>query len=104
MTAMHTPGPWNVAESYIDMLDDGPGAPETVIRGMDGEAVIAVALDFGSNNPTWREANARLIAAAPDLLATLNSILVGMEASGGWVGDDGLFDAGMAAYKKATAP
>lgn len=43
-----------------------------------------------------------LIAAAPELLAALNNILVGMEASGGWAGDDGLFDAGMEAYNKAT--
>jgi hypothetical protein len=43
-----------------------------------------------------------LIAAAPDLLEALNNILVGMEASGGWTGDDGLFDAGMRAYNKAT--
>jgi hypothetical protein len=46
--------------------------------------------------------NATLFAAAPDILAALNNILVGMKASGGWVGDDALFEEGMVAYNKAT--
>ena len=52
----------------------------------------------------YGEREAKLLAASNELLAALHNILVGMEASGGWVGDDGLFYAGMAAYKKATAP
>ena len=54
----------------------------------------------------WRRASAaelrRLHSVNADLLDALNNILVGMEASGGWEGDDGLYDAGMAAYRKAT--
>lgn len=50
----HTPGPWSVYEA-----DDGDWH---VVAGDDGELEIAGFVDGG-------EANARLIAAAPDLLA-----------------------------------
>lgn len=39
--------------------------------------------------------------AAPLLLARLRAILEGMEASGGWEGDDELFEAGMEAVRMA---
>jgi hypothetical protein len=60
LAAGPTPGDWAVGGTCTD--DDG--APETVIRGMDGRAAVAVTLDFGANNPLMREANALLIAAA----------------------------------------
>lgn len=62
-----TPGPWEVADGAFD----NEGCPETVIRGWSGRACVAVALDFGANNPLMREANARLIAAAPEMLLAL---------------------------------
>lgn len=55
----HTKEPWIVAEESFD----NDGIQESVIRGIDGRAAIAVTLDFGSNNPSMREANARRIAA-----------------------------------------
>jgi hypothetical protein len=66
-----TPEDWVIGETYADMYDDGPGAPETVIRGLGGEAGVAVALDFGSNNPSWREANAAFIVAAKNAMPAL---------------------------------
>jgi len=57
------PGKWKVGETYADMYDDGPGAPETVIRDESGEAGIAVCIDFGDNNPAIRDSNAAYIAA-----------------------------------------
>jgi hypothetical protein len=63
------PGPWFVGET-----DDNDGYPETVIRGMDGIAGIAVAIDF-AKCPGMREANARMIAAAPDLLEALQAVV-----------------------------
>jgi hypothetical protein len=66
---LHTPGPWFVAET-----DDNEGYPETVIRGMDGIAGVAVAIDF-QKAPGMREANARLLAAAPDLLAAVREYM-----------------------------
>lgn len=69
MADLHTLGPWEVAETYAD-----PGeAPETVIRGLDGRAAVAVALDF-PNASGMRQANAHLIATAPDMLAVLEMV------------------------------
>lgn len=63
----HTPGSWEVA---LEIFDNG-GIPETVIQALNGRAAVAVALEFGPNNPGMRDANARLIAASPDLYAAL---------------------------------
>ena len=70
MSAQHTPGPWQVA---VDIFDND-GMPETAIQAMNGGATVAVALDFGLNNPDMRQANARLIAAAPCLLDALQEL------------------------------
>ena len=56
----HTPGRLEVAVQVFD----NDGCPETVIQGMGGAASVAVALDFGPNNPCMREANARRLVAA----------------------------------------
>ena len=58
MTA-HTPGPWRVDATR-----------QTAVRGFDGRHVAT--LEAGSQ-PT-RDADARLIAAAPDLLAALRRV------------------------------
>jgi len=60
----HTPGPWNVSSGQDDAIittDDGSGA--------------SIAVVYGAH--AWRkewQANARLIASAPDLLATLKAL------------------------------
>jgi hypothetical protein len=53
----HTPGPWFVNDDCIEA-----GGPE-------GPRDVTVAMVTGSTNP--REANARLLAAAPELLQHL---------------------------------
>lgn len=61
----HTPGPWRV----------GP-VDDTRVEDADGNEVAQIDGDY--NQPdTWplMEANARLIAAAPDLLKALESLL-----------------------------
>lgn len=73
-----TPGPWTVDEEAFD----NDGCPETVIRALNGVAGVAVAIDFGPNNPGMREANAHLIAAAPDLLGALQAITDQLERIG----------------------
>ncbi|MBS1170123.1 MAG: hypothetical protein H6R01_1041 [Burkholderiaceae bacterium] len=65
MTDKHTPTPWRVAEDAFD----NDGMPESVIRGLDDRAAIAVTLDFGENNPSMREANARRIVACVNACA-----------------------------------
>lgn len=59
MNAQHTPGRLNVAVEIFD----NDGMPETVIQGLGAAASVAVALDFGANNPCMREANARRLVA-----------------------------------------
>jgi hypothetical protein len=60
MNAQHTPGPWRAA--YITREE------VLVVRSADSE----VALVANDN-----DANARLIAAAPELLAALKNLLAG---------------------------
>jgi len=97
MSTKHTPGPWKLmprSQDKIDVIHEN-GA----IIGHSSLVLARVTARQG-----WlaeQTANARLIAAAPELLEALNNILVGMEATGGWDGDDELFNAGVAAYKKA---
>lgn len=57
MNAAHTPGLLSIGEDFTE-----DGITETVIRGLDGHAGIAVALDFG-RIPGMREANARRLVA-----------------------------------------
>lgn len=65
----HTPGPW-VACGYGDYSDyDGKCR---VVLGEGGDIRTAVVLGFDTPE---NEANARLIAAAPDLLEALQDIL-----------------------------
>ena len=76
----HTPGPWH-AEPKAAATDTDPG--HTIIRGKTFERdgftfhpIIARAY-FGNANGE-QESNARILAAAPGLLAALNAILAGI--------------------------
>lgn len=70
MSAKHTPGPWKVRKHWFD-----GGAYEVYpSRGRKPDvgtwAAIAEVTDYVSKNESAR-ANARLIAAAPELLSAL---------------------------------
>lgn len=75
MNAKHTPGPWRMSDcGEWSASHDGYGASSYIgVKDQAGTVVaIAVAHDpepFGSDPDP--EANARLIAAAPDLLTML---------------------------------
>ena len=86
MSGVRTPGLLFVAETG---QDEG-NSPETVIRGMDGQAGVAVAIDFGANNPGMRLANAQRLVACWNALDGLHDDALG----GGWTA------AGMNAYAK----
>lgn len=60
----HTPGPWHV----------GTGKAAVVVYAADGYA-IADAKTYHGRHTAPAEANAALIAAAPDLLAALRTIM-----------------------------
>lgn len=63
----HTPGPWSYRMGHIG--DAG-------IEGPYGEDIGFVNISDGFDEPNFypTEANARLIAAAPDLLAALEEV------------------------------
>lgn len=73
----HTPGPW----TFVPQRDDPEGAPVTDLggfRGPNGESICT----FGENMEFYpdcgtppSEADARLIAAAPDLLEAVRGFL-----------------------------
>lgn len=69
MTTQHTPGPWVVDRSHPDWVEG------TTIWAND--VVIAHAV---ADQHHQTEANARLIAAAPDLLAALEACLRRLDA------------------------
>jgi len=60
-TRGHTAGPWLVQDEDLNNL--------VVVQGDDGTVIADVLTFFGVNSPSEAEANAALIAAAPDLKA-----------------------------------
>lgn len=71
---MHTPGPW-----FYDDGENGRYFPHVVLGGSNPKSreFIVVNTTRGQNGGTMEEcqANARLIAAAPELLAALKQLL-----------------------------
>ena len=74
MTQRHTPGPWSVE------IDHHNNAPEYIRAYADGEMydLASVLCDETGN----AKANARLIAAAPDLLVALCEAVEIIEGTG----------------------
>src|SRR4051794_13527039 len=67
MMVKHTPGPWYMAGVPAVLSRDGVGIADC--RTVD-------------TTPQEQEANARLIAAAPDLLAACKALLADLDARG----------------------
>ena len=64
----HTPGPWRI----VDMPQEG--APHIAAGTTNDDMTLVAAIIWPYETEGWRaedEANARLIAAAPDLLEAL---------------------------------
>ena len=108
MSAKHTPGPWRFSEAF---------GPENMHCGFEVEEARA---DFNYRGPVARllhcehiggitlgesEANARLISAAPDMLAALSELVANLDG-GAYAGEkfpDGHpMHAARAAIAKAT--
>ena len=74
--AAHTPGPWHDHEHYTDNKHDGH-----IIAGSDGHGITRTWHDRFDNSRRSAEkvdANVRLIAAAPELLAALEQAAAGL--------------------------
>ncbi len=80
MKTTHTPGPWTAVEEYSNIFGELAigvlGNPRT--PGEKAEAICVISLIPNSDDTD--RANARLIAAAPELLAALKDAVEPMEA------------------------
>jgi hypothetical protein len=92
-----TPGPWRVGEYGIEGAIDERGYSTTVLRALDGHVYDEYDSDSATidiDNP----ADARLIAAAPELYEALEAIILGI--SQGHAGAAAI-NAGVSALAKA---
>lgn len=104
MDTKHTTGPWTHRRAFS--------------KGEEiGCVVMPMGYDLSTSNNEENEANARLIAAAPDLLEALEGLLKATRMAHGWAqncgpqyaDDDAVFvgewiDEARAAIAKATQP
>jgi hypothetical protein len=79
MTTKHTPGPWYVGSGTYECRNIYSVASVTDDEGFTYQPIVATAEDDGIG--CW-DANARLIAAAPDLLEALRSAVNDADAWG----------------------
>jgi hypothetical protein len=92
--AAHTPGPWFVDE------DDRPGMEWNRYSGP--QLAVCFMAHSDGKAPERDAANARLIAAAPELLEALRKLVEMDNAGMGVNGWDEAFDAARAAIAAAT--
>jgi hypothetical protein len=69
MTTQHTPGPW-----IVDVAQDSDGTIHSVDVREAAYGLFVAAVEAHTDEHADVMANARLIAAAPDLLAALRAI------------------------------
>ena len=74
--AKHTPGPWMCPTKNAAKH----GFPRWDVGHQDGDFLGSIARVSAKSTPDERQANARLIAAAPDLLAALNMLALDVAA------------------------
>jgi len=94
---MHTPGPWQVIEDNHDDYEEGHIAIEADEAGRDVAVVVSTNPESQVDLSPEEWANARLIAAAPELLEALR-LLVMLDQSSI---DDGDWQRARAAIAKA---
>ena len=70
MKSHHTPGPWRVGQFY----DRGPGDAHLAVYDNFHQQKLAVIEKWLGDATPESEANAKLIAAAPELLAALKGL------------------------------
>lgn len=106
MSGRHTPAPWEAPTGHVIVRTPfRPGEP-------GGEGYLIASLELAAQARDEREVNARLIAAAPDLLGALKAALaeiddeIDQRQNGGndeaWIDLQKISDAGHAAIRKAV--
>lgn len=102
MTTAHTPGPWNAATRNTHKTDAGVELVCITVMptgGYRGPIAELQSCDHIHGITTAEcEANARLIAAAPDLLEALQVLV-----ENGGIGPEQMFHDARAAIAKATS-
>lgn len=69
---VHTPGPWMISTWSFN---PGKGKPASIYAGHEGMDEVAICqFDREPDSPETIEADARLIAAAPDMLEVLRMV------------------------------
>jgi len=92
----HTPGPWiGAGPSFGGPLPRYTTEITTEYEGAEGEVISICELPFAHHDDE-NEANARLIAAAPDLLEALKTIV-----ENGGIGPEDMFHDARDAIRKA---
>ncbi len=73
MSSKHTPGPWRLDETFVDGQWGNPSHWVCEIVGPDNSRIVADIPEYRTyeEDAAELEANARLIAAAPELLEAL---------------------------------
>ncbi len=73
----HTAGPWSVRDSRYDSPSEKRVLRDVMIVGPGGRELASLYTNDGADEPEWFpvEANARAMAAAPDLLAALKAMV-----------------------------
>ncbi len=80
MSAQHTPGPWEHAEAGSWRNGKRISTEYFVRRPEDNVSIAADIIDPETSEPS--EANAQLIAAAPELLEALKKLTAAFERTG----------------------
>jgi len=89
-----TPGPWRVEKRYFVESNTDP-------KDILGIGTVADCRPYATDRHPEAEANARLVAAAPDLLAALAGLVERLERENGWVQTEDGLSAARAAIHKA---
>lgn len=78
--AAHAPGPWTLRFSEVGPWESTP-RPERIVDAL-GQGVYAACIGITADKSGEGLANARLIAAAPDMLTALKAMCLNMENDG----------------------
>ena len=80
----HTEGSWRLEKQFPGQLGTAIGGPVAKIGGEElcesVEFIVGTTSDWGPHGEKETEANARLVAASPDLLAVLREVKADIEA------------------------